>query len=449
MGSQNSPSSTNSILIVLTIWLIYYISDSIQVDEGYDPLIQLPRWGSGAIEQLTHSEVFDVTDFGAIGDGVTDDTQVFADVWEMACSSHSKPTILIPSGRMFLLRPIDFGGPCREKLTFKISGAIIAPEDPDIWAGLNPFKWLYFHGVTHLNVEGHGMINGMGYEWWARSCKTNDTYPCHHAPRAVTFHRCNHVKMKDITMVNSQQMHLAFTNCFGVELSRMKVLAPETSPNTDGIHVSSSSHVTIKNSIIKTGDDCISIVGNSSKIRISDIYCGPGHGISIGSLGKSNESVHVRDVKIKDAFFSNTENGVRIKTWQGGEGIASKISFKDIYMDNVSNPIIIDQYYCDSPLTCENQTMAVKVEDISFMGIKGTSATAEAITFACSDTYPCEDLYVEDIQLVPYDRESSVTSFCWQAQGSFSGIIYPSPCLVNNGSYIEQKADSSHVSQSM
>ena len=54
-------------------------------------------------------------------------------------------------------------------------------------------------------------------------------------------------------MVNSQQMHLAFTSCVRVAASRLKVLAPGSSPNTDGIHISASTLVEVKDSIIRTG----------------------------------------------------------------------------------------------------------------------------------------------------------------------------------------------------
>lgn len=90
------------------------------------------------------------------------------------------------------------------------------------------------------------------------------------------------------------------------------------------------------------------------------------------------------------------------------------------------------------------QSLAVKVEDISFVGIKGTSATEEAIKFACSETFPCERLYLEDLQLVSYSGEST-SSFCWEAQGSCSGRVHPPSCLSLNDSYIEQKVLSSSV----
>ena len=69
----------------------------------------------------------------------------------------------------------------------------------------------------------------------------------------------------------------------------------------------------------------------------------------------------------------------------------------------------------------------MKVDDISFRHIKGTSATEEAIRFACSENFPCEGLYLEDIELVSC-VEGTTRSFCWEAYGSSSGFVYPPAC---------------------
>ncbi|CAN1145273.1 Probable polygalacturonase At1g80170 [Linum perenne] len=238
--------------------------------------------------------------------------------------------------------------------------------------------------------------------------------------------------------VDSQQMHVAFTNCVRVFASLLQVLAPAFSPNTDGIHISSSKGVQVVNTIVRTGDDCISIVGNSSRINIKNIVCGPGHGISIGSLGKSNSTDFVESVSVDGALLSNTKNGLRIKTWQGGSGKASDINFQNVHMQNVSNPIIIDQFYCDSKLPCANQTKAVKVQDVSFKHIKGTSVTREAIRFSCSECSPCEGLYLEVVQL-SLSTEGGVTeSFCWEAYGTSGGSVFPPPCFSSDEQFIRQ-----------
>lgn len=58
----------------------------------------------------------------------------------------------------------------------QVSGTIIAPKEPRYWDGLNPRKWLYFHGLDDFVVKGGGTVNGMGEKWWAKSCKVNTTH---------------------------------------------------------------------------------------------------------------------------------------------------------------------------------------------------------------------------------------------------------------------------------
>ncbi|KAK7271165.1 hypothetical protein RJT34_26827 [Clitoria ternatea] len=408
----------------------------IHAEQGFDSVIQLPHSGFSRTRPRS-KRVLSVGDYGAKGDGLHNDTEAFLEVWKIACSLSGFINVLFPHGKTFLVHPIDIGGPCQSKITLRISGIIVAPEDPVVWHGLNQRKWLYFHGVNHLTLDGGGGINGMGQEWWARSCKINSTNPCHPAPTALTFHKCKNLRVRNLMLLNSQQMHMAFTGCIRVVASHLKVLAPASSPNTDGIHISATKSVEIRDSLIRTGDDCISIVRNSSRILIRNITCGPGHGISIGSLGKSKKWEKVQNVVVNGAYLFNTNNGVRIKTWQGGSGFASKITFQNILMENVSNPIIIDQYYCDSRHPCKNQSSAVKVENISFIDIQGTSATEEAIKLDCSDTSPCERLYLENIFLVPC-YGGYATSYCWQAYGSARGFVYPPNCLSSSNGFIRQ-----------
>lgn len=49
-------------------------------------------------------------------------------------------------------------------------------------------------------------------------------------------------------------MHLTVDDSKNVQISNVKIIAPKDSPNTDGIHVSGSTNVVIKNSVISTGN---------------------------------------------------------------------------------------------------------------------------------------------------------------------------------------------------
>ncbi|XP_027344823.1 probable polygalacturonase At1g80170 [Abrus precatorius] len=423
-------SSSTSTFVFVHIHLL--LSSFFPQTKGFDSVIQLPH------SALTRSKrVLSVIDYGAKGDGLHNDTKAFLEAWNDACAHSGRMNVVFPPGKTFLVHPVNIAGHCRSKITLTILGTIVAPKDPALWHGLNQRRWLYFHEVNHLTVDGGGRINGMGQEWWAKSCKINSTNPCQPAPTAITFHKCKNLKVRNLMVLNSQKMHMAFTGCIRVVASNLEVLAPAFSPNTDGVHISATRGIEIKDSLIRTGDDCISIVRNSSRVRISNIYCGPGHGISIGSLGKSKAWEKVQDVNVKGAYLYNTDNGVRIKTWQGGDGFVSNINFQNILMENVSNPIIIDQYYCDSKIPCKNQTSALKVESISFIDIQGTSATEEAIKFACSDTFPCEGLYLENIYLIP-GFGGNTKSCCWNAHGSTRGFVYPPACFTSGSDFIRQ-----------
>ncbi|KAI4379283.1 hypothetical protein MLD38_005601 [Melastoma candidum] len=400
--------------------------------------------GSSANDQL--ERVFRVDDHGFRGDGKFDDTQIFRNIWKIACSSSREARILIPSGNTYVINPIDFGGPCQSKITLQISGNIVGPTDPEEWEGLDTTRWMYFHGIIHLTIEGGGIVNGRGDKWWERICKTGNA--CQEAPTAFKFHKCDDLTIRDLEIINGQHTHVTFTNCHRVTASDLKIQAPSTSPNTDGIHISSSHDIDISSSEIGTGDDCVSIVGNSSTIVIRDISCGPGHGISIGSLGISNSWSQVRDVIVQSSILSETEFGLRIKTWQGGSGFAKDIIFQNVLMKNVGHPIVINQYYCDSFVPCLNQTSAVKVANISFVNIKGTTATSLAMMFACSDNSPCEGLYLEDVHLESY-YGGKTRSFCWMAQGSTSGLVQPPPCFSPDDSFIKQETSPGSAAQSI
>lgn len=97
--------------------------------------------------------------------------------------------------------------------------------------------------------------------------------------QSIGFLWSSNVMVSGLTSINSQTVHVNVNSCYDVVLRNLKISAPSSSPNTDGIHVQSSTGVTISSSIIKTGDDCISIGQGSRNLWIDHVDCGPGHGI--------------------------------------------------------------------------------------------------------------------------------------------------------------------------
>ncbi|KAL0540724.1 hypothetical protein IC582_020737 [Cucumis melo] len=395
------------------------------------------------INSSASSQTFNVLDYGAVGDGNTEDTQAFLDAWKAACkSSNSKtsPIMLVPGGKSFLLQPFTLDGhDCKSTKTNIISividGELIAPKDRWAWKyeGKECRQWILLKHMKGLVVKGSGSINAQGNSWW--DLCTNEEKVCTRRPTSLILEDSDKVHIKNLAFKDSPQMHMAIESSKYVYIKNLYIEAPGDSPNTDGIHIQRSKKVSISRSSIRTGDDCISIGDGSYRINISKIACGPGHGISIGSLGKHGDHETVEFVHVKDVTFTDTTNGFRIKTWQGGSGYARNIIFEGMVSRGSFNPIIIDQFYCDHE-KCKNHTSAVKISNVSYNRISGTSRSKIAVNLACSETKPCRNILMKDIKLESIiqdeeEKEDITSSLCENVvDGHKVGSVIPNvPCL--------------------
>ncbi|KAI6681385.1 hypothetical protein NL676_035266 [Syzygium grande] len=128
------------------------------------------------------------------------------------------------------------------------------------------------------------------------------------------------LQVSGLTSVDSPRAHIRIQNCTVAKLTTLVIEAPGESPNNDGIAIGASSYIQIHDSTIGTGDDCISIKGGTSFIDITSVKCRPGHGISIGSLGYEGAYDTVEELIVRNCIIKSAQNGVRIKTWEGGSG---------------------------------------------------------------------------------------------------------------------------------
>lgn len=87
--------------------------------------------------------------------------------------------------------------------------------------------------------------------------------------------------VQDIKLVDSKGFHMKITDSSNITVTNVNINAPGDSPNTDGVHISDSQDIFIINSVIGTGDDCVSIGDGNTHITVSNITCGPGHGIRL------------------------------------------------------------------------------------------------------------------------------------------------------------------------
>ncbi|KAJ6311257.1 hypothetical protein OIU77_013097 [Salix suchowensis] len=371
---------------------------------------------------LATAAQYNVLSYGAKPDGITDSTNAFLAAWAQACSSVSPSTIYAPPGR-FYLRNVAFKGPCKNNATVvRIDGTLQAPTDYRVIGSAG--NWVFFQNVDGVTVSG-GILDGHGSGLW--DCKQSGKN-CPSGATTLGFSNSKNIAISRLTSLNSQMFHIVINGCTNVRIQGVRVMASGNSPNTDGIHVQLSSNVTILNSKIGTGDDCVSIGAGTTNLWIENVVCGPGHGISIGSLGKDLNEPGVKNVTVKTITFIGTQNGLRIKSWgRPSSGFVRNVLFQHAVMTSVQNPIVIDQNYCPGNRNCPGQASGVEISDVIYQDIKGTSATQIAVKFDCSMKFPCKGIRLEDVELT-YKNQPAGAS-CNNAAGTTSGVIQPDSCL--------------------
>lgn len=316
----------------------------------------------------------DITEFGAKGDGVLDDT-IFIQTAINCCPKDSR--VYIPKGiykitTLFLKSDLQ--------IELDKDAVLLADLDPskypilpgtidcyDECADYNLGSWegnplpSYASIITGVNVSnvvisGEGSIDGGASfdNWW--SYKREKAMPFR--PRMLFLNHCNHVVVQGLTIRNSPSwtLHPYFSN--DLKFLDLKIENPDNSPNTDGLDPESCKNVDIIGVHFSVGDDCIAVKSGKiymgaklktpcENIIIRNCYMEKGHGaVTIGSEMAGG----VKNLLVKDCLFYDTDRGLRIKTrrGRGEDAILDQIIFEDIDMEEVKTPFVINSFYfCD------------------------------------------------------------------------------------------------------
>lgn len=315
-----------------------------------------------------------VKDFGAAGDGITDDT-AYLQAAIMTVPEHGR--VYIPEGtyrftHLFLkshmklelakgavLRAI----PDKTKLPI-LPGRIESYDEkgeflPASWEG-SPLD-TYASILTGLYVEdvvicGEGIIDGGADfdNWWDKEKRKNDPAA---RPRMLFLNHCKNVVLQGVTIKNSPSWNLHPYFSDGIRFLDIKIQSPDNSHNTDGIDPESCFDVEIAGVYFSVGDDCIAV--KSGKMYMGKTYRTPsknivihnclmerGHGgVTIGS----EIAAGVDNILVRNCRFINTDRGLRVKSrrGRGKDSYLSGISFENVLMEGVRTPFVINCfYYC-------------------------------------------------------------------------------------------------------
>jgi polygalacturonase len=284
---------------------------------------------------------FNVTNYGAVGDGKTMNTSAIQKTIDTA-SAGGGGTVLIPAGK-FLTGPFTLASSINLHL---VKNATILISD-DL-ANYPSAKGRYQDSITasgahDLEISGEGTIDGQGNAWWTafRADKSMT-----HRPYMIKLSNCTRVRVHGVTLGNSPMFHLVPQNCTDVTIQGITIQAPANAPNTDGIDPSGWNFL-ITDCTIDTGDDNIAIkpangrTPGNKNYTVKNCTFRHGHGCSVGS----GTAGGIEDLKVSACTFNQTDSGIRIKTLRGNGGLLQNCTFENLRMTAVKNPIYIIDWY--------------------------------------------------------------------------------------------------------
>ena len=328
-------------------------------------------------------QTYNVTDFGAKGDGQTKDTAAIQKAID-ECAKSGGGTVLLPagtylSGTVYLKSNVEFkvgqgavlkGSPDKEDY----NALDVCPQNEG-WAKENSSGAHLILCIEQENVSlvGPGTIDGSSSDFLLD--KTGKYYSSRSAiawrpSQMVFFIECKNVRVSDIELKNSPYWTCFFHGCTHVLVRGAKietVRSPHTY-NGDGIDVDCCRFVTISDCIINTSDDSITLRANARVLKNKQ----PTEFVTISNCILSTDCnalrIGVGDGQIRRAVISNlvihdTRTAFNfVSAYSAG---SHGCDIQDIRLDNIS---LDCRNFLFLALNETNQTL---VKNLYFTGMNG------------------------------------------------------------------------------
>jgi polygalacturonase len=289
--------------------------------------------------------LFNVTNYGAVGDGVTVSTIAISNAI-VAAGAAGGGTVEIPAALgAYLCGPLLF----RSGVNLQIdANATLKMLPVASWpGGSSPPDFIVGSTLHDIEISGSGTIDGQSTAsgWWNGRATSARPY-------MISFDKSQRVWIRDVTLKNAPKMHISLKGKGGdITIQNITINTP-TSPNTDGIDLVGTNCL-VQDCHISDGDDNIALGTSSANTPTSDTTVsgctfGIGHGVSIGS----NTAGGVSNLTVINCTFNNTQYGIRMKSdnatsgSSGAGGTAQNLFYYNLGMTNITyGPIVIYSYY--------------------------------------------------------------------------------------------------------
>ncbi len=280
--------------------------------------------------------VYDVREYGAIGDGKTDDTRAVQKAIDV-CSKDHGGMVLVNNGT-FLIDGITIKSNVELHLT--ASATLLGslnykryPQDKKFNFKTNLRSLVYAEDCQNIAITGTGTINGQG-----NMIKAGSGFD---RPNLIIMHDCKGIRIKNVFLTNSNFFGVFLLNSEKIRINGVNLVNLQCE-NNDGFDIDGCRDVFISNCYINTMDDCLAFKSSSKQT--------PSSGIVVSNCILTSRCAAIRfgpdalgnieNVVVTNCVIRNTGlNGIKIQECLGA--VMRNMTFSNIIMSNVKGPISI------------------------------------------------------------------------------------------------------------
>ena len=288
-------------------------------------------------------QVFNVKDFGAKGDGRTDDAP--------AIQRTIDHTTAAGGGRVYFPAGTFLSGPLflKSNIEIHLDGAatLLANPDERVYTHSafreNPGEgtiWIGGEHIENVAFSGTGEINGNGISFMGK--ELDEAYELKPfqivdpRPHLLTLVDGKNIRIRDLRITNSAYWTLHLAGCNDVVISGITLLNSLKVRNSDGIDIDHSKNVRISDCYIESGDDCICLknrreyqeFGRCENITVANCtMTSRSCAIKIGSENMDT----IRQVVFNNCIIKDSNRGIGIQNRD--EGVVHDVIFSNMIVE--------------------------------------------------------------------------------------------------------------------
>jgi polygalacturonase len=264
---------------------------------------------------ITNAQTFDITKYGALGDGKTLNTKALQTAID-DCNKNGGGTVFVPTG-VFIMGTVNL----KSNVNLNLSSGAVLKGSPNLndYAPVNGVHYGMFftENSENITISGSGTIDANGdvffdttkakkIEWGGvTETRQKENFrkvtdggigdgpivPKERPYQTLIFSNCKRVTIKDVFITQSTFWTMLIADCDSVLIDGIRLWTNMLAPNADGIDITSGKNITVSNCDIRAGDDAIIVVGYASHFEV------PG----FKDLRHSSENINIVNCNLQSA----------------------------------------------------------------------------------------------------------------------------------------------------